>query len=653
VLEQHTTRSSQRLLVYTDDPDEGGVALYNHALLCGLSAAGFSVGCAQTQVSNSEIEEQRSRGVTHYWLPYNTRRDPQRNLSGRADAIAVFDAARPDLVIFTDCSTASLFAAKSVAAQRRLPYMIVEHFVAPSETFSPEAAWLLHFQKDFYRQARAVVAVSTDNLHWLRADHGLHSNKGEIIFYGRPNRFFEPRSAENRQRIRRDLAIPADATVCITTARMAPVKGFAHQLAAMPALLADPAWQHLHFIWSGDGPLRPEIEMHLRKLGITDRVHMVGQRNDIAALLDASDMFVLPSHREGMPLSIMEAMAKGLPVAASAVSGIPEELGDTGKLLPDPNSDPAATARELSATILEWTRDATLRNRAGESCRNRANLLFREDRMVAATIDVIDRCLLPAGDYVSPGLRMVRPDACFPNLGRADAKQHSWPYLRSEIPHNFYCDARLPGTGFLCRDEAVLVYNLALPFCGKAGLEIGCWLGWSACHVAMAGVQLDVVDPVLSNPQFLESVRASLTAAGVSNLVNLVGEPSPQGVDRLARASGRRWNFFFIDGNHDAPHPVFDAAVTAEYASEDAIVVFHDLASPDVAQGLEYLRLRGWNTLVYQTMQIIGVAWRGRVRPPVHLPDPDVHWHLPKHLSSYKVSGLATEVTSQAMPTRR
>lgn len=62
---------------------------------------------------------------------------------------------------------------------------------------------------------------------------------------------------------------------------------------------------------------------------------------DVAGLLDAADEFVVPSHHEGMPLSIMEAMTKGLAVAAKSVSGIPKELGLTGWLLPDPTIDPA------------------------------------------------------------------------------------------------------------------------------------------------------------------------------------------------------------------------------------------------------------------------------------------------------------------------
>jgi glycosyltransferase involved in cell wall biosynthesis len=90
-----------------------------------------------------------------------------------------------------------------------------------------------------------------------------------------------------------------------------------------------------------------------------------------------------------MPLSIMEAMAKALPVAASGVSGIPEELGPTGKLLPDPRTRREDAIRELSRTIELWTRDPDLRRRTGAACRERALELFREETMLSRTLDLL------------------------------------------------------------------------------------------------------------------------------------------------------------------------------------------------------------------------------------------------------------------------
>ncbi|WP_019503037.1 class I SAM-dependent methyltransferase [Pseudanabaena sp. PCC 6802] len=257
---------------------------------------------------------------------------------------------------------------------------------------------------------------------------------------------------------------------------------------------------------------------------------------------------------------------------------------------------------------------------------------------------MIQQTLLPQRDYVSPGLQIVQPDLYFPNMVAGDPNLCPWKYLRREIPHNWYVDRRHPICGFLSRDEAHILYNTALRFKGKRALEVGCWMGWSACHLALAGVNLDVIDPLLSQSPNRESVIYSLEsvakAFGTFGEVVLISGFSPQKVEELAMQTQRKWSLIFIDGNHDAPYPINDTIACEKYAEDDAMIMFHDLTSPDVMQGLDYLRDRGWKTRIYQTMQIMGVAWRGNVEPVEHIPDPRIDWELPVHLQNYVVSGM-------------
>ena len=250
--------------------------------------------------------------------------------------------------------------------------------------------------------------------------------------------------------------------------------------------------------------------------------------------------------------------------------------------------------------------------------------------------------LLPAGDYVSPGLKIILPDAYFPNMIVGDTQTCPWPYLRREIPHNWYVDRRVPSVGFLSRDEAHILYNTALQFRGKKALEIGCWLGWSACHLALAGVALDVVDPLLEREDIrqsvIDSIQGALNASGVQTTVELIPGYSPQRVIEFAAQFNRKWSLIFIDGEHEGDGPLNDAIACENLAQKDAIILFHDLAAPAVAKGLDYLKQRGWHTVIYQTMQIMGAAWRGNVRPVKHQPDPNISWELPAHLQGYDIS---------------
>ncbi|MDZ8185357.1 MAG: class I SAM-dependent methyltransferase [Nostoc sp. ChiSLP02] len=267
--------------------------------------------------------------------------------------------------------------------------------------------------------------------------------------------------------------------------------------------------------------------------------------------------------------------------------------------------------------------------------------------MIEKTVKVTKSELLPEGDYVSPGFSIIQPDSCFPNMILGNPYNSFWYYLRRDIAHNWYVDRRRQDTGFVSRDEAHILYNTALKFQGKKALEIGCWMGWSACHLALGGVQLDVIDPMLSQELFYESVTDSLKSAGVKESVNLIPGYSPQAVEELANKFQRKWSLIFIDGHHETPAPLNDAIICEQFAEPDALILFHDLASPDVGEGLNYFKHKGWNTMVYQTMQIMGVAWRGNIEPVMHQPDPQINWRLPPHLRQYPVSGLIPTVAEE------
>jgi glycosyltransferase involved in cell wall biosynthesis/predicted O-methyltransferase YrrM len=370
---------------------------------------------------------------------------------------------------------------------------------------------------------------------------------------------------------------------------------------------------------------------------------------ELKAAFSGAVALVYPSLYEGFGLPILEAMACGCPVITCPNASIPEVAGQAALYVQDDDVDEMAIAlvniqkpevrESLIAAGIEqakkfsWSRMAkTVSSVFIKVFEEKESMLIRQEN---------SKNLLPERDYISPDFAIVLPDECFPNMIVGDTEIQPWPYLRREVPHNWYVDKRHPTVGFLSRDEAHILYNTALKFKGKKALEIGCWLGWSACHLALAGVKLEIVDPLLARPDFYESVSNSLQAAGVLDSIHLVAGYSPQAVEELAAQLQTKWSLIFIDGNHEAPGPLNDAIICEQLAAQDALILFHDLAAPDVAQGLDYFKQKGWQTMVYQTMQIMGVAWRGNVEPVIHLPDPKVNWVLPAHLQSFTVSGIS------------
>jgi glycosyltransferase involved in cell wall biosynthesis len=383
------------VLVFTDDPEHGGVAVYNHALLLALAEAGYRVGCAQARSESPLIETQRAAGVRHHWLPYETHgKNFARSLEDRAAPKAIFESIRPDLVIFSDCCPVSNLAARQAALESGIPYMVVVHFVAPY--LAKNFARYIPALSIQHARARAVIAVSDDNLQLLRSHFGTPATQGMVIHNGRPDSFFRPRDAAVRERLRAEQTIPSDALVCFTAARLTGVKGFAYQLAAIKLIQDMPGADRIYFVWAGDGDQKEEISRHIAQLKGGGRIKLLGHRWDIADWYDASDIFVLTSEIEGMPLSVMEAMAKGVPVIATAVSGTPEELGATGKLLPNPANDPRGVVRELALTIASWAKNPAIRIEQGRRGHERAKLMFRQQLMVERTLALVAAQLVPA-----------------------------------------------------------------------------------------------------------------------------------------------------------------------------------------------------------------------------------------------------------------
>jgi glycosyltransferase involved in cell wall biosynthesis len=189
--------------------------------------------------------------------------------------------------------------------------------------------------------------------------------------------------------------------VVLTVARLTEAKGLNHLLEAV-ALLPG-----ILLLVVGDGADRSALELRAQQLGIERRVRFLGHRMDIPDLLRPVDVFVLPSLSEGLPLSILEAMAAAKPVVATAISGVNEVVvhGETGFLVPARDPDMLASAiRGLLA-------DSELAARFGAAGRRRVEEHFSMGRMVSATERVYDEVLAASPD--APARPLVAGGAGF------------------------------------------------------------------------------------------------------------------------------------------------------------------------------------------------------------------------------------------------
>jgi glycosyltransferase involved in cell wall biosynthesis len=201
-----------------------------------------------------------------------------------------------------------------------------------------------------------TVAVSAPLARALRDDLSLRDSRIEIV----PNGV--PCERPERVTLRAELKLEPGDRLIVSVGNLYPVKGHQHLIDAL-ARLAD-RYPSLHVAIAGRGDLEQPLVARAKAHGVAGRLHLLGLRSDIAAILAAADMFVLPSLSEGLPLAILEAMFAGCPIVASDVGEVGVALGhgEAGVLVEPGNA--GALAAAIDALLRDPEHASTLGARA-------------------------------------------------------------------------------------------------------------------------------------------------------------------------------------------------------------------------------------------------------------------------------------------------
>ena len=341
---------------------------YNHAIVCVTDATEFRRRIMRPNVAIHEIRKRPGKDIAAYGRMWRTLR-----------------SLKPRVVHTRNLPAIDMLAPARLAGIKRFVHS--EHGLDLIEIDGRNRKynrlrWLSRAMVDRY------VTVSADLNRWLRSEIGVPENRLTTIYNGVDTQRFAPGGA-------RHAALPPgfageDSIVIGTIGRLDPLKNqaalvdaFLRALAARPELRG-----RLRLALIGDGPERAKIEAMLAAAQARDLAWLSGFRDDTPQLYRAFDLFVLPSRREGISNTLLEAMASGVPVIATRVGGNPEILpeGIAGDLV-----EPESGA--IAAAILALVDQPNRRRAYGEGGRAHVLQSFSLDTMVKK-YDRIYRSLL-------------------------------------------------------------------------------------------------------------------------------------------------------------------------------------------------------------------------------------------------------------------
>ncbi len=280
--------------------------------------------------------------------------------------------------------TPFVYAALARLPFGRKPIVFTEHGRFHPDTPSRKRAV---FNNVVLSRRDRIAAVGESVREALVTNEGLPRRRIEVVYNGIDLTPFETESASSSSEVRREFGLTDQTFLTGQVARLDSIKD--HPTAVRTIAKLVEAGEDVHLLIVGEGPHRPAIEAEIARTGMEKHVTLAGLRRDVPRLLDAVDALMLTSVSEGIPLTIIEAMAAGRPVVCTDVGGLSEVVtaGETGFLAP------AGDETALADRLIRLISNHELCQQIGTAGRAVAFDKFSETRMAEAYANLYDECL--------------------------------------------------------------------------------------------------------------------------------------------------------------------------------------------------------------------------------------------------------------------
>ncbi|MDZ7372434.1 MAG: glycosyltransferase family 4 protein [candidate division KSB1 bacterium] len=356
------------ILIYSENfyPRIGGAELQLWRLGRALATMGTQVTVVTLWNDRALPLREALEGMTIYRLPYPQRRVLDSLVVPWRLSAYLLQNARDFSVLHVQgiglAGAVALIVSRLLGKQTCFAVMGSEELYVRESTRVPKPVLF-----KLYALAHHAVAINRQSRDYL-IDRGIRAERIHVIPYGVDTTVFHPRRPSE------EMTDPA----VIFVGRLVPLKGLRYLLEGWPHVLRRVPGARLLMV--GDGPFRPELEELARALDIEDSVQFLGAQRDVQRFLRLAEVAVLPSLSEGLPNSLLEAMACGLAVVASRLPGVSELIED-GKngLLVEPGNTKA-----LAEALITVLTNAPLRRALGARAAETVRREYSLERMVNA-----------------------------------------------------------------------------------------------------------------------------------------------------------------------------------------------------------------------------------------------------------------------------
>ncbi|MDQ3340886.1 MAG: glycosyltransferase family 4 protein [Myxococcota bacterium] len=366
-----------------------------------IAAAGYEVAGLSAPGRGAPALE--SAGIRHVPVPFvrASQLTPAADLRAFASMVATFRRER-FTIVHTHTAKADLYAAMA-ARLAGVPIVIttLHGFLFHDLTPPRRRAFYARLAKLGMRFCDLVLSQSSEDVETAVREHICPASKIELLGNGIDvDRFDRARiDPDTTARLRAELGIADDAIVVGFVGRLVDEKGVRELLSATASLRTKhPKLRVLLVGWYDEmkaDAVRPETAS---RYGVEDVCVFTGHRRDLPELYSLMDIFVLPSHREGVPRTAMEASAMGIPVVATRIRGCRTVVDDqrTGLLVE------VKAPEELAAALDRLLRDRSVRVAMGGEGRRRAEQHFDQRTVFAKVLSAYDRLLTAKSDKMRP-----------------------------------------------------------------------------------------------------------------------------------------------------------------------------------------------------------------------------------------------------------